>query len=83
VRSFRIQTTVRGHHVYKEVWSPRVGEELAVHCESGNNHDPFAVAVWKDDTIVGHVPREISRVCWFFLQNSVSEIACQVDGNRQ
>ena len=25
---------------------------------------PLAVAMWKDDTIVGHIPREISRVCW-------------------
>jgi hypothetical protein len=39
--------------------------------------------VWKDDTIVGHVPQEIYRVCWFFLRKSGSEIACQIDGNRR
>ena len=46
VRSFYIQSTVCGHHVYKEVhvWSPCVGEELSVQCESGNDHDPSAVA---------------------------------------
>ena len=82
-RSFRIQSTVRGHHIYKEVWSLRVGEELPVHCESDNDHDPFALAVLKDDTIIGHVPWEISRVCCFFLQKSGSKMTCQVDGNRR
>ena len=42
--------------------SLRVGEELPVHCENANDHDPFAIAacvVLKDDTIISHVPREI------------------------
>ena len=25
--SFRIESTVRGHHVYKPVWSPYIGED--------------------------------------------------------
>lgn len=58
--SFHIQSTVRGHHIFKEVWSPPVGEELPVHCESNNDHDPFAVAVLKDNTIFCHVTRNIS-----------------------
>ena len=37
---------------------------------------------FKDDAIVGHVPREISRVCWFFLQKSGNEMTCEVDGRR-
>ena len=31
--SFRIESTVRGHHVYKASWSPYIGEELPVQCE--------------------------------------------------
>ena len=29
-----------------------------------NHHDPFAVAVCKGMTVVGHMPREISAVCY-------------------
>ena len=32
--------------------------------EVGNAHDSYAVSVTKDDSIVGHVPRELSRICW-------------------
>ena len=60
--------------VYKEVWFPRVGEELLVHCENTNDHYPFAVTVLKDDTVVSHVTREISRVCWFFLKKEWNTI---------
>ena len=61
--SFRIESTVRGHHVYKASWSPYIGEELPVQCEVNNIHNDFAVAVLKNSNTVGHVPREISRVC--------------------
>ena len=64
-RPFRIQSTVRGHHIYKEVWCPHVGEELPVHCESDNDHDPFVVAMLKDDTTVGQVPRKIPKFVVF------------------
>ena len=71
--------------VYKEVWSPHVGEELPVQCENTNDHDPFVVAVLKDDTLVSHVPREIHvyKVCWFILQKSGSQMNCQVNSNRR
>ena len=78
--SFRIESTVRGHHVYKASWSPYIGEELPVQCEV---HDDFAVAVLKNSNTVGHVPREISRVCWYFLHKSGSEMTCIVNGDRR
>ena len=48
-----------------------------------NIHDDFAVAVLKNSNTVGHVPREISRVCWYFLHKSGSEITCIVNGDRR
>ena len=74
VTTFRIESTVRGHHVYKAAWSPYIGEELPVQREVNNIHDDFAVAVLKNGNTVGHVPREISRVCWYFLHKSGSEM---------
>ena len=45
--TFRIESTVRGHHVYKAAWSPYIGEELPVQREVNSIHDDFAVAVLK------------------------------------
>ena len=73
---YRIESTVHGHHVYKSSWSPYIREELPVQCEVNNIHDDFAVAVLKNSTTVGHVPQEISRVCWYFLHKSGSEKTC-------
>ena len=56
--SFRIESTVRGHHVYKSLWTPVMGEELNVQIEDSNIFDEFAVAVFKDGIIVGHITRE-------------------------
>ena len=79
----QIESTVRGHHVYKASWSSYIGEELPVQCEVNNIHDNFAVAVLKNSNTVGHVPREISRVCWYFLHKSGSEMTCIVNGDRR
>jgi len=38
-------------------------------------NDDFAVAA-QQYTAVGHVPREISRVCWYLLHKSGSEMTC-------
>ena len=62
--SFRIGIIVHGHHVYKVVWSPYVGEELLVQREVDDIQDDFAVAILKNGMIVAHMPREISRACW-------------------
>ena len=35
--------------------------------------DPYAVAVMKQDDIVGHVPRQISAACSLFLRRSYIE----------
>ena len=59
--AFTFVSVVRGHHVYKAVWTPRLGERLTVAPETGNSHDKFAVSVNKLGGIVGHGPRQLSR----------------------
>jgi len=39
-----------------------VGEELSCKRESDNNKDPYAVAVMRRGTVIGHVPRKISAL---------------------
>ena len=60
---FTIEAMVRGYHVYQTVWEVNIGEVLPCIREPGNRHDPHAVAVKKDEIIVGHLPRKISCLC--------------------
>ena len=77
-----IDSCIRGHHIYKEVWSPFVNEKLTCAIEEGNNHDPYAVAVMKGELIVGHVPRKISATCSLFLRRN-RLITARVTDSRQ
>lgn len=79
---FLYTSVIRGHHIYKTVWTPTVGETLQVSQELSNPHDVYAVSVLKDANIVGHVPREINRVFSFFLLHG-GGISCEVIGHRK
>ena len=80
--SFTFESAVRGHHVFKRIWTPVNGQLLQVRAETGNERDPYAVATVHDDTIVGHVPREITRTAFYFLQHG-GRITCEVIGRRK
>ena len=64
---------IHGFHVYKEVWKPILKERLNLSHERKNIHDRYAIATYKRlpgrlaDSIIGHLPREISRPTRFFL----------------
>lgn len=73
---------VRGYQIYKSIWTAIVGEQLACQREPTNIHDRYAVAVIKSDTIIGHLPRKVSKVCSLFLRRGGS-IICTVTGSRQ
>ena len=47
--SYEKRSVIRGHHLYKSVWTPFTGEELVVKAEDGNKHDEaeHAVSVMK------------------------------------
>jgi len=45
MESYSINTSVRGYHVYKDVWEAALGQLLPCHREPGNIHDSYAVAV--------------------------------------
>ena len=74
-----IESCNHGHHVYKDVWTPVVDEELNCRREEGNISDPYAVATVKSGNIVGHVPRRISAACNLFIQKR-GNILCKVTG---
>ena len=74
------QSFVRGHHEYCATWTPVAGEELLLRRQPENEHDQFAVAVLKDEEIAGHVPRDISRIVFFFLSHDGNVGFCNITG---
>lgn len=40
--------------------------------EEQNEHDPYSIALLLPgtETVVGHIPREISRLCYYFMQHN-------------
>ena len=68
-----IDSCVNGHHSLKPTWIPTLHEELRC-CKDVNLHNQYAVAVVKGDTIVGHVPWEISAASYLFLEREESSI---------
>ena len=74
---FLLNSHVRGHHVYKVIWSPEVGEMLLCQPEFGNIQDLYAVSIATGKgLIVGHAPRKISAICNLFLRRG-GYIVCQ------
>ena len=60
---------------YKEVWEAAVGESLVCKREPENTSDRYTVAVKKEKgTLIGHLPRKVSRVCSLFCDGEVATI---------
>ena len=81
VTSFTREAMVRGYHIYNSMWEAYVGEELLCQQEEDNAHDPYAVAVLKSATVVGHLPRKVSTLCSLFIRRG-GTIHCQITGRR-
>ena len=79
---FSVQSMIRGYHVYQDEWDAVIGEVLHCRRESGNWHDPYALATISDGRVVGHVPRKISPICAIFIRRGGS-ITCTVSGHRR
>ena len=87
VSVFRVISKVRGYHVYQSIRpNPLIGEVVSCRRETGNAHDPQAVAMMKlidgDMHVVGHVPRTISSVCSIFIRRG-GNIVCKITGSRE
>ena len=42
MEEYTMESVVRGHHVYKSIWYPLLGEQLRLEIEEGNGHDRYA-----------------------------------------
>ena len=64
------------------IWTAALGEIVDCRREPRNPKDRYAVSVVKNDTIIGHLPRKVSKVCSLFLRRG-GRIQCRVSGSRQ
>ena len=55
------KTYIKGHHVYKDVCTPVVGEVLQVEMEPNNLVDKYAVCTRKDGQVVGHLKKGLRQ----------------------
>ena len=59
LKALIIRTTscIRGHHVYKNVWTPTLEDELECRREGDNDFDQYPVSMLRKGVVVGHLPR--------------------------
>ena len=82
MESFELYSAVRRYYVFRDVWEPSVGEKLVARREFDNRFDKFAVKVLNGEETVGQLPREYSRIAWYFLAPGGS-ISVEVSGHRR
>ena len=82
-----VTSIIRGHHVYKEVWDATIGEMLEAASddrEEAKEYDKYAVGLYKRDLLVGHIPIEISSLCFHFInQDPGNKIKALITRKRQ
>ena len=68
-----IKSCVKGYHIYRTLWncSP-AGQEFECERESSNGSDRYTVVVTRNAETIGHIPRNISKVCSIFLRTGGS-----------
>ena len=92
MHQIKLQSLIRGHHVYKNVQSPYKGETLIAQPDNrdeAQENDKCAVSIYKKNDngskeLVGHVPIEFSSLLYHFLQVSAENcINVEVIGKRK
>ena len=88
MESLRWDSVVHGHHVYKDILTPFLGEILHVKQEYHNTEDCFALCIVKGDAsalgdiIIGHVLQEFSCLVWYFIEHG-GNVMCEITGHRK
>ena len=78
--SYEIEAFVMGHHVYKQTWTPFVGEKLDAAMQPSNIKDKYAVAIFQRgrNKVIGHLPLgKFAKTIFYFLK-AAKENRCQI-----
>ena len=68
------ETQIKGQHVYKDIWTPELGEHLEVQCKPENPVDKYAVCLkTSNGTIVGHLKKgksgRFAKTIFYYLRS--------------
>ena len=65
----------RGYHIYRQVWRPKLNQKLIIKAEKNNMCEHYTMGIYAhmpgkitDETLAGHIPREISRFSSFYVR---------------
>ena len=75
---FSFNSYIRGFHAYKQKWDPVLGRRYSCTADEKNEHDEYAVAVVKDDEVVGHISLRLSKIMSMFLKLTGSHMEVEV-----
>ena len=81
--TYEIEAFVMGYHVYKNTWTPFVGEALDVAMQPDNKMDKYAVAIFQErkKKVIGHLPLgksgKFAKTIFYFLKAD-EENKCKV-----
>ena len=82
-----VTSIIRGHYVYKEVQDAAIGEMLEAACddrEEAKEYDKYAVGLFKKPILGGHIPTEISSLCFHFInQDPGNKLKAWTTGKQQ
>ena len=83
----KIDALIKGYYLYREIWTPQKHDIL--YCMNNYRSEALdihkhAVGTCTDDSLVGHVPIELSRIISYLLQESeTSEVKVTMNGKRK
>ena len=68
----QIDIHVKGHHAYKDIWTPKTGGSHDAHIETNNPVDKYAVCIRKFGKVVGNLRKgedgKFANTIFFFLR---------------
>ena len=60
LKELKVPSWIRGYHAYKDTWEIETGEVLELQHEPKNLQDKNAIAVIRDEEVVGHMQRALA-----------------------
>ena len=87
VYEIKFDASIRGYHIYKEIWTPQKDDIL--YCKRAYRSealgiDKHTVGIYKENKLVGHASKELSRINLYFLQESgTNEVKVTVNRKRR
>ena len=79
MREFKCESMIKGYYAYMNDWTPVLGESLQTRPEPENEIDKYAVAVTKDEKVIGHLKKgktgRYAKTIFYFLRANPTNIA--------